>query len=385
MSRRPPEGDEDPSSTSSRRQTRRSSRSGASISAAEPTSSLSTARTGLTQPHPPLISSNDPVASSSSSSLGVGAGRAPREATARRASRRASLDPYPTGLGESPEAARGTRRASRATTGDQERHGRVEEEQEDVGMQAGEGEGRRAPTDTATAGRPRTYELVIMQQPRVGAEAGMGRSTVGRLPLVPAPIVEVIVRDERGRRTDVDLPYLLCTARLMLEDGLTRAEVAQLAEVPNGEDAETFSTLVGSPSASPRRVEDLEGRQRNVFVFEDLAVRVGGTYRLEFRLEEIPRRLPTVRQLASTVSQLFDVVEWADYPGIPPSEVVTQLSMHLHQQGVPMYIPPLILPQPDLPPPPAGSNPFPPEDPRSGRPHTASNGDTPPPANSPSP
>lgn len=204
MSRRPPEGDEDPSTTSSRRQTRRSSRSGASISAAEPTSSLSTARTGLTQPHPPLISSNDPVASSSSSSLGVGAGRAPREAAARRASRRASLDPYPTGLGESPEAARGTRRASRATTGDQERHGRVEEEQEDVGMQAGEGEGRRAPTDTATAGRPRcavalvlslqytctdhsrcrTYELVIMQQPRVGAEAGMGRSTVGRVRLV---------------------------------------------------------------------------------------------------------------------------------------------------------------------------------------------------------
>ncbi|BGP33471.1 hypothetical protein JCM10296v2_005273 [Rhodotorula toruloides] len=211
----------------------------------------------------------------------------------------------------------------------------------------------------------------------------MGRSTVGRLPLVPAPIVEVIVRDEQGRRTDVALPYLLCTARLMLPDGLTRAEFAQLAQVPDGEDAETFSTLVGSPSASPRRVEDLEGHQRNVFVFEDLAVRVGGTYRLEFRLEEM--RLPTVGQLASTVSQLFNVLEWADYPGIPPSEVVTPLSMHLHQQGVPMYIPPLILPQPDLPPPPAGSNPFPPEDPRSGRPHSASNGDTPPPANSPSP
>ncbi|GAA6053342.1 hypothetical protein NBRC10513_007223 [Rhodotorula toruloides] len=383
MSRRPPEGGEDPSSTSSRRQTRRSSRTGASISTAEPTSSPSTARTELTQPHPPLISSRDPVASSSSSSLGVGAGRAPREATTRRASRRASLDPYPTGLGESPEAARGSRRASRAVAGDEGRQELVEEEEEDVGMQAGAGEGRRASAVTATAGRPRTYELVIMQQPRVGAEAGMGRSTVGRLPLVPAPIVEVIVRDEQGRRTDVDLPYLLCTARLMLQDGLTRAEVAQLAQVPDGEDAETFSTLVGSPSASPRRVEDLESRQRNIFVFEDLAVRVGGTYRLEFRLEEM--RLPVVRQLATTVSQLFDVVEWADYPGIPPSEVVTPLSMHLHQQGVPMYIPPLILPQPDLPPPPAGSNPFPPEDPRSGRPHTASNGDTPPPANSPSP
>lgn len=29
----------------------------------------------------------------------------------------------------------------------------------------------------------RTYELSIMQQPRVGAEAGMGRSTVGRVRL----------------------------------------------------------------------------------------------------------------------------------------------------------------------------------------------------------
>lgn len=204
MSRRPPEGGEDPSSTSSRRQTRRSSRTGASISTAEPTSSPSTARTGLTQPHPPLISSRDPVASSSSSSLGVGAGRAPREATTRRASRRASLDPYPTGLGESPEAARGSRRASRAAAGDEGRQELVEEEEEDVGMQAGAGEGRRASAVTATAGRPRclaalnlsleyictdysrcrTYELVIMQQPRVGAEAGMGRSTVGRVRLV---------------------------------------------------------------------------------------------------------------------------------------------------------------------------------------------------------
>ncbi|BGP25907.1 hypothetical protein JCM10295v2_004848 [Rhodotorula toruloides] len=169
----------------------------------------------------------------------------------------------------------------------------------------------------------------------------------------------------------------------MLEDGITRAETAQHEEVRVGEDLETFSTLVGSPSASPRRVEDLEGRQRNVFVFKDLAVRVGGTYRLEFRLEEI--RLPVVRQLASTVSQAFDVVEWSRYPGFPPSEIATLLSMHLHAQGVPMYIPPLILPQPDLPPPPAGSNPFPPEDPRSGRTGTASNHGTSPPADSPSP
>lgn len=42
------------------------------------------------------------------------------------------------------------------------------------------------------------------------------------------------------------------------------------------------------------------------------------------------------------------------------AEVVTDLSMHLHQQGIPMYIPPLLLSQPgELAPPPPSSNPFP--------------------------
>lgn len=41
----------------------------------------------------------------------------------------------------------------------------------------------------------------MLQQPRVGAELGLVRNTLGRLPIVPAPVVEVTVRNDAGERT----------------------------------------------------------------------------------------------------------------------------------------------------------------------------------------
>ena len=69
-------------------------------------------------------------------------------------------------------------------------------------------------------------------------------------------------------------------------------------------------------------------------------------------------RPPKSPKLAAVVSETFEVVEWEEYPGRPAAEILTPLSRHLHELGVPIYIPPLVLSPPYIPPPPAGSNPF---------------------------
>lgn len=88
-------------------------------------------------------------------------------------------------------------------------------------------------------------------------------------------------------------------------------------------------------------------------------------------------RPPKSPKLGSVVSEQFEVVDWQEYPGMPAagksklarhltddsanpftfSDILTPLSKHLYESNVPMYIPPLVL-SPDLPPPPASTNPF---------------------------
>ncbi|GAA5920662.1 hypothetical protein JCM1841_006987 [Sporobolomyces salmonicolor] len=199
------------------------------------------------------------------------------------------------------------------------------------------------------------FELVVRQQPEIGAEAGIGMVTLGRLPIVPAPVVQVILQDQAGGQLDVELPYLFCSCSLREEDGTASVEIAHPPE-SDDETGEEFSALIGNLVRNPHRVEDLDGNPVSVFVFEDVSVRTKGKYRLEFRLGEARR--PKSPKLAAVISEPFDVVDWKDYPGRPAADTVTELSMHLHNQGVPMYIPPLVLHQPSDNPPPAGSNPF---------------------------
>ncbi|GJN90342.1 hypothetical protein Rhopal_003351-T1 [Rhodotorula paludigena] len=204
----------------------------------------------------------------------------------------------------------------------------------------------------------KTFRLVVLQQPQIGAAAGLRRNTLGRLPIVPAPVVEVIVHDHAGERTDVELPYLFCSCSLRQEDGVSPVEVAAPEPSGDSEVAEEFSALIGQLVRNPRRVEDLDGSQKSVFVFDDVSVRTEGRFKLEFRLGEARR--PKSPKLAAALSDTFDVVDWQQYPGRPAHEIVPPLSMHLHEQGVPVYIPPLLLSQPgELAPPPPSSNPFP--------------------------
>ncbi|GAA5909361.1 hypothetical protein JCM5296_007016 [Sporobolomyces johnsonii] len=342
MSRQPHDTERDPAAPS-----RRSSRS----SSRPPRDA---------QPPPPPTA--EPSSSTASSSRGIGLGRPSRGLPAvatRRSSRRASLDPYPQQpRQQSPEAARAggrSRRASLAT-------GAVESGRDDgTGLDEGrlsegdEGEEAERGSVAMEQGNGKCFELVVLQQPEIGAEAGIGMVTLGRLPIVPAPVVQVILQDQAGDQSDVELPYLFCSCSLREEDGAAPVEIAHPPE-SDDETGEEFSALIGNLVRNPHRVQDLDGNPASVFVFEDVSVRTKGKYRLEFRLGEARR--PKSPKLAAVVSEPFDVVDWKDYPGRPAADTVTELSMHLHNQGVPMYIPPLVLHQPSDNPPPAGSNPF---------------------------
>ncbi|SCZ87853.1 BZ3500_MvSof-1268-A1-R1_Chr2-3g05321 [Microbotryum saponariae] len=199
-----------------------------------------------------------------------------------------------------------------------------------------------------------SFELKIIQQPGVGAEAGFGKMTLGRLPVVPAPVVQVLAKDTRGRPIDREFPYLFCSCALKAKDGTSPIDSAQASTpfdtapppIPSTSSAvfspqiePEFSALVGNLVSNSQRATNLDGDLGNYFVFEDLAVRGKGTYKLEFRLGKIQR--PSSPKLASVVSDAFDVVDWRDYPGRPADRVLTNLSRHLANQGIPMYIPPL--------------------------------------------
>ncbi|KAK4704800.1 hypothetical protein P7C70_g1408, partial [Phenoliferia sp. Uapishka_3] len=203
------------------------------------------------------------------------------------------------------------------------------------------------------------FRLVILQQPSIGAEVeeGPGRMTLGRAsqcssqPLKPDK--QSPGSDYEHLYSSLDLPYLLCSCILKTDDGSTAVSVMQAGVSTSTPGA--ISVLLGSIVRTARKVIDLEGNEMAVFVFDDVSVREKGKFTLEFRLDEARPQSP---RLAAVTSDPFDVVEKTAYPGRPLDEILTPLSRHLHEQDVPMYIPPLALIEPGDPPPP-GSNPFP--------------------------
>lgn len=178
------------------------------------------------------------------------------------------------------------------------------------------------------------FSLVLLQQPRVGAATGLVPQAFNRLPVVPAPIVQVVARDSTGRAvyvrsrslailffrprrltffplSDVDLPYLFCSCSLHQENGLGSdsplfpveyidtppASVSPPIKHPKNAKLppppvlpetgpKQLSALIGTLVCTSHRVTDLEGEPVSLFVFDDLSIRLEGTFSLEFRLGE---------------------------------------------------------------------------------------------------
>lgn len=291
--------------------------------------------------------------SSSSTTRTPRSSRSQEATSSRRSARRASVDPYPS----QPESADERRRRStetRARSSQPETASTVAEtHQEAIEQPMKEISERSSSDEAAESIKGKRFELVVLQQPEIGAEAGLRKVTLGRLPIIPAPVVQLIVKDEAGHVLDVEMPYLFCACSLRDADGASPVDLAP----SNSQDGEELSALIGNLVRNPHRVQDLDGNVVSVFAFEDISVRMQGSFTLEFSLGEA--RQVQSPKLASVVSEALDVVEWKNYPGRPAADIVPELSMHLHNQGVPIYIPPLLLSQGPASPPPPSSNPFP--------------------------
>ena len=158
-----------------------------------------------------------------------------------------------------------------------------------------------------------TYELIVRQHARLAPAAGLTVSTLSRLPLVPAFVVQLVVRDENGDETDayatwVDAPLdrlivqprhaalrllpriFAATARARADDGLcalARSEPADRQLDVNTEQGQShLQVLIGQLTADPQRATDLNGEQCILFVFPDLSVRTSGHFRMRFSLVE---------------------------------------------------------------------------------------------------
>ncbi|GAA5879726.1 hypothetical protein JCM16303_004150 [Sporobolomyces ruberrimus] len=311
----------------------------------------------------PVPPAGDDAPGPTSSRTTTRSSRSQENVQSRRSSRRTSLGPYPAPIDPAPDRRRTPRARPQPARDEPETASRAlpEEDQEDEMEDVAENQER---DNSIESTRGKRFELVILQQPEIGAEAGLGKVTLGRLPIVPAPVVQVIVKDEAGEVLDIELPYLFCSCSLRDAEGSATIEYAPVpststtstnSTAQNGGDE--MSALIGNLVRNPYRVPDLRGDIVSVFVFDDMSVRMQGKFTLEFTLGEA--REAQSPKLAAVVSEPFDVVEWKEYPGRPAADTVPELSMHLHNQGIQLYIPPLVLTQPLGSPPPPSSNPFP--------------------------
>lgn len=111
----------------------------------------------------------------------------------------------------------------------------------------------------------------------------------------------------------------------------------------NGEQGQVRPTnplamLCGTRAYSAVEGQDLDGQPGLFFIFWDVSVRQVGRYRMKFTLIEA---LPGSPALASAVSESFETVPLARFPGTTP--IVTDLTRHFHRQGLKIYVPPLSL------------------------------------------
>ncbi|KAL5492407.1 hypothetical protein ACEPAI_3854 [Sanghuangporus weigelae] len=177
----------------------------------------------------------------------------------------------------------------------------------------------------------RTYHLEVEQHPERTAE--FGPAVLSRLPLAPAPIVKLTIRDHTGSPIDpnTELPYLIAHLSLCTESG------RPLQGVPG---APSQHLLYGTLVSSAQVLRNLRGRVAPYFIFPDVSVRQRGRYCLQISLVRLPgiggpasASVGRGDMLASVYTQVFEVVPQSNYAAPPPTPL-TQLFI---RQGARMY------------------------------------------------
>jgi len=193
--------------------------------------------------------------------------------------------------------------------------------------------------------RDRTYELAVVQQPLRAPAIGLALDVLDRLPIIPAPVVQLVVRDLHGVEIDPaslleDLHHFFCSSSLLdAQNNDSPIDIVELDDSAVARDHRHLQMLVGANVADVRHVRDLAGRAVLYFVFGDISVRTAGKFKIRFALGQAVEG--SRASLASTISDAFDAQNREEYVGGYEQAAVTELSRHLHSSGIRLYMPPL--------------------------------------------
>ncbi|KAG8880097.1 hypothetical protein FRB97_001083 [Tulasnella sp. 331] len=183
-------------------------------------------------------------------------------------------------------------------------------------------------------GNGRTYHLEVVQHPERVSELG-NTSVLSRLPLQPALVVRLIVRDVSGNDipAHTEMPFLAAHLNLYNEDG------SQPIDLVDGPERQRM--LYGTLVSSLQDLVDLEGQAGKFFIFPDISVRTRGRYTLRvnlLRLTAISGGSHVMAEgmqngaLAWVMTNTFSVVLQSEYSA-PPA---TALTNSFHRQGARM-------------------------------------------------
>ncbi|KAJ7877304.1 velvet factor [Mycena leptocephala] len=135
-----------------------------------------------------------------------------------------------------------------------------------------------------TSVQRRSYQLNVVQHPQKTTEFGYA-ANLSRLPLTPAMVVRLTVRDANGNSIvpQDELPFLITHLSLFTENGIAPLDMGSSVT------GQPPPILYGSLVSSVNHLEDHNGNMGLFFLFPDVSIRWRGRFQLGVTLLRINR------------------------------------------------------------------------------------------------
>ncbi|KAI8329967.1 velvet factor-domain-containing protein [Chlamydoabsidia padenii] len=147
-----------------------------------------------------------------------------------------------------------------------------------------------------------SFQLMIRQQPLQSRVCGVGEK-VDRRPIDPPLIVQLdIIQPSSSRVEEQCMTQLFLTA-VLVPDGKRFLDLSLHAQL-----------TVGRTVSSLYHFKDLDGQEKNFFVFSDLSIRIEGSYRFQLCLFQIMGSSVSFQQ--SILTDEFTVYSAKKFPGM---------------------------------------------------------------------
>ncbi|KAI9138267.1 velvet factor-domain-containing protein [Paraphysoderma sedebokerense] len=153
-----------------------------------------------------------------------------------------------------------------------------------------------------------THSLVIVQQPRQSRACGFS-DHVDRRPVDPPPILQL--RLSKRDPNYLHNPFYFVFANIIPDDEDNSRNISV---------KDTRKLTIGNLSSSPFRLKDLSNEEGVFFVFNDINIRMEGSYRFRFSLYE--RKGSSFIHHCHIMSEVFKVYSAKNFPGVQESTAI---------------------------------------------------------------